>query len=292
MKVLVLGGTGFIGRDLQQVIGDWTYVGRREVGDLSSPFHNLISFINDNKITHVVNLASVVGGIKYNRDNGMAMFEKNLSIAKNVFEAVHRSSATHLICASSTCAWPDKNTMQKPSGIYDGPPFSGNAPYSLAKRNIHLLAEAYRKDLVVNIFAPCNVYGPGDDFYSDNAHFIPSVIRKINNSKGNLELWGTGEEVRQHIFVRDVSEKILDIVNLDESFEEPIVLAPPQYYSNKEVIEKIAFLLKSDINISYNGSQSGQKFKVVEGTTKFGGYKTLQKGLEETIENYKQCLKK
>ena len=73
-----------------------------------------------------------------------------------------------------------------------------SAPYSLAKRMLHVQSMAYwdqhRFPVIVTI--PGNIYGPYDNFDLENAHVIPSLIRKfvtaVDQDQDRLAVWGSG----------------------------------------------------------------------------------------------------
>ena len=68
---------------------------------------------------------------------------------------------------------------------------------------------------------PTNLYGPGDNFHSENSHVIPALIRrihgaKINNSK-SVSIWGSGNAMREFLHVDDMAAACLHIMQMDEA---------------------------------------------------------------------------
>ena len=55
---------------------------------------------------------------------------------------------------------------------------------------------------------PCNLFGPNDNYDSQNSHFLPALIKKIylasKKKKDNkiVKLWGTGKPLRETFICR------------------------------------------------------------------------------------------
>lgn len=97
---------------------------------------------------------------------------------------------------------------------YEDPPFTENSPYapnspySASKAAAELFVRSYEKTFGMNvIITRCsNNYGPKQD----HTKFIPLFINKLLN-KEKAPLYGTGENVRDWIFVED-HVKALDLI--------------------------------------------------------------------------------
>ena len=65
---------------------------------------------------------------------------------------------------------------------------------------------------------PTNIYGPGDNYHPENSHVIPALIRRIHEAKiknlGNVQIWGTGNAMREFLFVDDLASASIHIMNL------------------------------------------------------------------------------
>ena len=66
---------------------------------------------------------------------------------------------------------------------------------------------------------PTSLYGPGDNYHSENSHVIPALIRKIHDAKANqlpeVVVWGSGQPRREFVYIDDMSEAIIHVMNLD-----------------------------------------------------------------------------
>ena len=65
------------------------------------------------------------------------------------------------------------------------------------------------------VVRPSAIYGPQDDFDLATCHVVPALVRKVVERSDPLEVWGTGDEERDLVFVEDVVEALLSAVRLD-----------------------------------------------------------------------------
>ena len=63
---------------------------------------------------------------------------------------------------------------------------------------------------------PTNLYGPGDNYNLLNSHVIPGLIRKFYDAKEKnlefVECWGSGKPFREFLYVDDLAEACLFIL--------------------------------------------------------------------------------
>src|SRR5260370_2846472 len=66
---------------------------------------------------------------------------------------------------------------------------------------------------------PTNLYGPGDNYHSEDSHVIPGLIRRFHEAKKNAApevlIWGTGAPMREFLYVDDMAEARLQVMELD-----------------------------------------------------------------------------
>jgi GDP-L-fucose synthase len=66
---------------------------------------------------------------------------------------------------------------------------------------------------------PTNLYGPGDNYHPENSHVIPGLLRRFHEAKQSASpevlIWGTGAPMREFLYVDDMAEACLHIMELD-----------------------------------------------------------------------------
>jgi GDP-L-fucose synthase len=104
---------------------------------------------------------------------------------------------------------------------------STNEPYAIAKIAGIKLCESYNRqygqshDIDYRSVMPTNLYGPGDNYHPENSHVIPALIRRFHEAKVSkapeVVIWGTGTPMREFLYVEDMAEASIFVMNLDKS---------------------------------------------------------------------------
>ena len=97
-----------------------------------------------------------------------------------------------------------------------------NEPYALAKIAGIKLCESYNRQHGTDFRSvmPTNLYGINDNFHSQNSHVIPALMRRFHEAKLNKDdeviVWGTGNAMREFMYVDDMAEACIFILELDK----------------------------------------------------------------------------
>ena len=67
---------------------------------------------------------------------------------------------------------------------------------------------------------PTNLYGINDNFHPENSHVIPALMRRFHEAKINNDaevmVWGTGNAMREFLYVDDMAQASLFVLELDD----------------------------------------------------------------------------
>ena len=67
---------------------------------------------------------------------------------------------------------------------------------------------------------PTNLYGINDNFHTENSHVISALMQRFHQAKVNNDaevvVWGTGKAMREFLYVDDMAEASLFVLELDE----------------------------------------------------------------------------
>ena len=164
----------------------------------------------------VILAAARVGGIYANNSRPALFIRDNLLIQDNVIDAAQRAGAAKFVFLGSSCIYPKLAPQPiKEEYILTGPLEPTNEPYAIAKIAGVKMCEAYRREFGFNAISlmPTNLYGPGDNFDLQNAHVLPSLIRRFHEAKArgddSVTVWGTGSPRREFLHVDDLADAIL-----------------------------------------------------------------------------------
>jgi len=297
-KVLVTGGSGFVGSNLIPFLkkaGAVVSAPDRAEYDLMRQL-DVVRMFEDLRPEIVFHLAAYVGGILANRDKPADFCYRNLFLGAEVIHQAQQTGVKKYITLMGGCSYP----AHAPSPIeeiqlWQGYPQSESAPYSLAKAMAQELAKAYRRQYGLNaiVLVPGNIYGPHDNFDLQGSHVIPALIRKYIEAKerGDAEVvaWGSGKPLRDFIYIGDVCEAILLAAQTYDG-SDLINISSGQRTSIRELVDLVAELTGFQGRVVWDTTKpDGQMDKgfAVERMKKILGFTpriTLRGGLQKTID--------
>jgi len=300
MKYLVTGGTGMVGRHLQQIKPEWRYLSSTDC-DLTDEraVDTLLEKENPDGIIH---LAAKVGGILQNMAQPADFYDQNIKMNSNILIAARKHGIKNFLAILSTCMYPDvvENYPMTEEDVHLGPPAQANFSYAYTKRCMAVQIEAYKKqdELNYNYLIPCNLYGEHDNFSDSNkSHFITALIQKIMEAEesGNtyITLFGSGRPMRQFMHAGDLARVIARVV--DENIKVSFNVAPPnQNYSINEMARmSLKVLAHEHWEIQYDADKPDGQFrkdvscqKMVEHLGEFE-FTPLEQGVLKVYNNIK-----
>tara|TARA_R110000824_G_scaffold15344_2_gene64645 strand:+ start:1093 stop:1998 length:906 start_codon:yes stop_codon:yes gene_type:complete len=263
-NVLVTGGTGFVGTALQEYMPDWTYLSSRDC-DLTD-WRQCYELFNDTRPDAVIHLAAKVGGIRESSLHQGEFYYLNSMINLNVVEQAYKAAVPRLLASLSTCCFPDVSETypMTEEDIMVGLPTKTNFGYGYSKRSLFVQINCYREQYGVNYttFSPCNLYGPQNDFDLDTSHFVSAMVRKFAEAKDGdtLQFWGSGDPLRQQLYVEDLSKIMVELLEKHDS-DQPIIVAPNENLSIRQMIETCMQVVGKDVSIAFDSRLSGQHRK-------------------------------
>ncbi|XP_068174977.1 GDP-L-fucose synthase-like isoform X2 [Antennarius striatus] len=299
MKVLVTGGSGLVGRAIQQVISEEGGVKDAEWVFLSSKDANLqkmdetLSVFLKHTPTHVIHLAAMVGGLFHNMENNLDFWRNNIYINDNVLQAAYKVGVVKVVSCLSTCIFPDKTTYPiDETMIHNGPPHDSNFGYSYAKRMIDVQNRAYSQQTghCYTAVIPTNVFGPHDNFNIANGHVLPGLIHKVHCAKKEgkpLVVWGSGSARRQFIYSLDLARLILWVLK-EYKETDPIILSVGEEdeISIEEAAEVVVEAMDFKGEVVFDTSKLDGQFKKTASNTKLRRYRP-----DFTFTPFKQAMK-
>lgn len=293
MKTLVTGSDGLIGSAIRNLGLKDCYFATRKDADLQN-FDQTLSLFSKVKPKRVIHLAALVGGIEGNSVSPAAYFMGNIQINVNTLEAARLSGVERLVSFMSTCVFPDQVEYPlTPSSLHSGPPHPSNFGYAYSKRMLEVQTRAYRLQWGLNysIAIPANVYGPHDNFDLKYGHVVPSLIRKVYDSKNHnkpLEVWGTGESLREFIYSEDIARLAIWMLDNYQNHE-PLILSSSKEISIRNLVDLIVDLMNFPGQVFFDASKpDGQHRKhsdasVLKQLNPEFNFIPIEQGLSQTI---------
>jgi GDP-L-fucose synthase len=170
------------------------------------------AWLNEQRPDIILLAAAKVGGILANERQPADFLLDNLMIEANVIEAAHAVGVGKLLLLGSSCIYPRLAPQPiREDALLTGPLEPTNEAYAIAKIAGIGLVQAFRRQHGDDFISamPTNIYGPGDNFDLESGHVVAALIRKTHEAKTSgapLVLWGTGSPLREFLFVDDLAD--------------------------------------------------------------------------------------
>jgi len=181
------------------------------------------TFFEQEKPGYVILAAAKVGGIHANNTYPADFIYQNMMIEANVINSAYENKVERLLFLGSTCIYPKavEQPMREDALLTDVLEPT-NEPYALAKIAGIKLCESYNRQYGTDFRSvmPTNLYGINDNFHSENSHVIPALMSRFHEAKINNDaevvVWGTGNAMREFLYVDDMAQASLFVLELDE----------------------------------------------------------------------------
>jgi len=305
MKILILGGFGFMGKNLNKVFKNSSHQifneSRRTNCDLRN-LDTIKSKLIEISPDIIIHSAAHVGSISYVSKNSANVVHDNTLMYINLYKAISETNPNVLVINPiSNCSYPGIIDIQHEENWWDGPIHKSVESYGNPKKMGYIISECYKKQYgirTINLIVP-NAYGPNDYLDENRTHAMNGIILRMIKSQINKDkefvVWGTGNPIREWVYMPDVARIIFEIIS-DEKYDlpNPINIGQKHGVSINETVNLIKNFLNLDIKIKYDLSmQDGAPIKIL-GNKKFQthfnnfDFTSYKDGILNTINYYRE----
>ncbi len=218
-KVYLAGHTGMVGSAILRELESRGYknIIHKDLSKLDLRNQSEVQkFFSETKPEIVVIAAAKVGGILANSIYRAEFLYDNLMIEANLIHSSYLKKVEKLVFLGSSCIYPKlaPQPLKEEYLLTDTLEFT-NEPYAIAKIAGIKLCENYYRQYGCNYISamPTNLYGPNDNFNLETSHVLPALIRKFHEAKvqgkDSVTIWGTGKPLREFMFVEDLANAIV-----------------------------------------------------------------------------------
>ena len=177
-------------------------------------------FFAEEKPEYVFLAAAKVGGIMANSEHKADFLYENMILEMNVIKAAFDFGVKKLMFLGSSCIYPRMAPQPMPeSCLLTSELEQTNDAYALAKisglKYCEYLNQQYGTDYISCM--PTNLYGPNDNYHPEHSHVLPALIRRFHEAKVSqareVVIWGTGSPLREFLYVDDLADACLFLMN-------------------------------------------------------------------------------
>jgi GDP-L-fucose synthase len=304
-NILVLGGHGFMGKNIQKIFKsspyNMFYESRRtgfDVSNLEITTKKLIKIAPD----IIIFAAAHVGSIGYVSEFAADVVNDNSQMYLNLYKAVAAVNPKIIIINPiSNCSYPGIIDIQHEKSWWDGPIHPSVESYGMPKKLGFIISECYRKQYgikTLNLIL-ANAYGPNDPNNENRTHAMNGIIMRMlraqNKNKKEFTIWGSGTPIREWIYMPDAARLIKNIIDNEKyNIPNPINVGQEEGVSILESAITTRDLLNYNVDFIFDKSkQDGAPIKIL-GNKTFNKYfpdfkfTEVSQGIQTTINYYKK----
>lgn len=222
-KIYIAGHTGLVGSALVRKLSSEGYTNLMLPSSHELDLRvdeRVINFFENEKPEYVFFAAGKVGGIMANIKYPANFIYDNLTMIVNVISASYKNKIKKLLYLGSSCIYP-KNSNQpiKEEYLLSGQLEETNKPYAIAKLAGIELCQSYNKQFGTDYICliPTNIFGINDNYDPEQSHLVAALIKKFYEAKRNntpfVNLWGTGQVLREILFSDELADACLFFMN-------------------------------------------------------------------------------
>ena len=312
LKVLVTGGAGFIASNLLlRLQGEGAHL-RATLHDrpLQIPVDRIETVHTDLReldacrkavegVECVFHCAAITSGAAVMATTPLLHVTPNVVMNTYLLEAAYEAGVKKFVFISSSAAYPLTGDRPVTEGeMFNADPADVYYPVAWMKRYAEILCRTYatkiRAPMSTLIVRPSNIYGPYDKFDFATSHVTAALIRRVVERHDPLEIWGSGQEVRDLIYISDFLDGLMLAVNKCE-FYDVVNICSGVGVTIKEILETALEVSKfGDANILFNPDRpSTIPVRLIDGSRArirlgFESKVGLAEGLDNTLNWYRE----
>jgi GDP-L-fucose synthase len=236
-RVLIAGGTGLIGRNLAARLAaagarvratshrteppapqpgvEWMRVDLTQAADCARAAAGM---------DFVFMAAASTAGAAVMAKTPLAQVTPNVLMNTQMLQASWEAGVRRFCFVSSSAAYPPSGDRPvREDEMFDGDPYEAYFAVGWMKRYAEVLCRTYaekiRPAMPCLVVRPSNIYGPFDKFDPATSHVTAALVRRVATGEDPMLIWGTGNDVRDLIYVDDFLDGMLAAFERFEGFD-------------------------------------------------------------------------
>lgn len=143
-----------------------------------------------------------------------------------------------------------------------------------------------------------NIFGPHDKFDLERSHVFGATVTKIMTTcSGNIEIWGDGTEARDLLYVDDLVRSVHLCIDKQDNRYELFNVGSGQAFSVREIAEKIIQCANRNISLSFDLNKPTLPFTLaldysrIRSELGWSPGTSLEDGIQKTLDWYRAHYK-
>lgn len=302
-KILILGGTGFVGQNVNAVLTEAALT--PEVTGLSRGVDlrdsaQAADYLARVKPAVIINCAARVGSLNFVTEHAADVIVDNSRMIVSLYEAIAKSCPKALVINPiANCAYPNHDKDFVEDNWWDGHLHPSVLAYGATRRHLWAVGRAFEMQhgiRSISLLVP-NMYGPHDSTDPNKTHALNALIAKFvvaSHTTRKVQVWGSGIAIREWLYAADFGRIVNEYIANQRKYpiNEPINIAQNFGLSVRELVDLIASRFDVEFEISYDSSRPDGAPRKVMDDRKFRKvfpefqFTTLEAGITETVKFY------
>jgi GDP-L-fucose synthase len=308
MKIALLGGSGFVGKNVAEVLNEnnilFDNISLSTGYDLRDTNQAASAFEKSNP-DFIVNCAAHVGSLNYVTQQAATVIADNSRMILSIYEAAAKVCPKAIIINPiANCAYPAKAETFIEDYWWDGHLHRSVLSYGATRRLMWAIGESFQMQYgirSIHLLVP-NMYGPHDSTDPNKAHALNALISKFVKAKeknqNEISIWGTGVAIREWLYAKDFGKIVLEIIKNQNmlGLSEPINIAQNFGLSVRELVDIITNAFNYKGQISWDTAMPDGAPKKVMDDRKFKKvfpdfiFTDFNYGIKRTVNYYEKQL--
>ena len=255
----------------------------------------------------IYQLAADMGGagFVFTGDNDADIMHNSAAINLNILNAVKQYNEykglnkTKIFYSSSACMYPEHNQLDpenpncEESSAYPANPDSEYGWEKLFSERLYL---AYNRNynIPVRVARFHNIFGPLGAWEGGREKAPAAICRKVIQSNGEVEIWGSGEQTRSFLYIDECVEGIRRV--MESEFSDPVNIGSDEMVTINELVNIASSIegktiTKKHIDGPLGVAGRNSDNKLIKEEIGWAPNYPLSKGIEKTYKWIKSQLK-
>ncbi len=305
-KVVVTGGSGMIGTHyIQELLNRGarvrTHTHKRQLNIDDDRIEilenlNLENFDDCLKLVEDVDYVCHSAGKICHPSNVPTDFRvalNQVTLVSNLLEASHINGVKRFVDINSSTGYPNREHSISEDEYWDDEPYISYYGYGWSRRYREKMMEhlSHFSKMKILICRGTAMFGPYDNFNLETCHVIPALIKRCLSDENPFVVWGSPDVVRDFLFVKDVVNGALLVLEKGESMR-PYNLGYGSTIDIGQIVETILKVTGKKPEVKWDNTKPTtipfRSFNTdrITNELKFKPKYSFEEGIEETVKWY------
>jgi GDP-L-fucose synthase len=218
-------------------------------------------------------------------------------IITNLLEACHNNEVKRFVDLNSSTGYPDRRYLITEDEYFEGEPYISYFGYGQMRRYREKVMEhiSHFSNMDILIARGSAIFGPYDNFDLKTCHVVPALIKRVLSGENPFVVWGSPDVVRDFLYVKDVVNGVLLILEKGESMR-PYNLGYGEGITIGGIVDTLLDVTGLTPTVEWDNSKPttipfrAVSVERIKNELGFLPQYTFKEGIEETINWYKNNL--